>query len=128
MKIDPIIAVADVEKSSQWYQAVFGCKSIHGGKEFDVLVSSKDEIFLCLHKWGAHEHPSMKNSNGLVSNGLILYFRVENMEEIHQKLKELSHPLTKEIALNPNSNKKEFSLIDPDGYHLTVTEFHTFAS
>jgi hypothetical protein len=25
-KIDPIIAVKDVEASSKWYQSVFGCK------------------------------------------------------------------------------------------------------
>jgi hypothetical protein len=31
-----------------------------------------------------------------------------------------------DIHLNPNSTKKEFSLRDPDGYYLTITEFHTY--
>ena len=44
-KIDPIIAVKDVEASSKWYQSVFDCRSLHGGKEFDILVSENVEIF-----------------------------------------------------------------------------------
>jgi hypothetical protein len=52
-KIDPIIAVKNVEASSKWYQSVFGCRSMHGGKEFDVLVSDNDHILICLHK-GEH--------------------------------------------------------------------------
>ena len=39
MKPDPIIAVSDVPQTSQWYQSVFGCKGIHGGEEFEVLVT-----------------------------------------------------------------------------------------
>ncbi len=50
MKVDPIIAVKDVEASSKWYQAVFGLSSIHGGKEFDILVNENDEVSHCLHK------------------------------------------------------------------------------
>jgi len=45
-KIDPIIAVKDVEASSKWYQSVFDCRSMHGGKEFNILVSENDEINL----------------------------------------------------------------------------------
>jgi len=121
MKIDPIIAVKNVEESSKWYQG-----SKHGGDEFDVLVTQEDEIFICLHKWGAHEHPTMKNPNISPGNGLILYFRTENMEEIRQNLKEIGHAIEEEIQLNPNSRKREFSMIDPNGYYLTISEFHKF--
>jgi len=31
-----------------------------------------------------------------------------------------------EIKLNSNSNKKEFSFIDPDGYYLTIAEYHKY--
>jgi len=58
IKSDPIIAVKDVEQSSKWYQILFDCKSIHGGKEFDVLVDEHDEVIICLHKWDEHEHPN----------------------------------------------------------------------
>ena len=81
-KIDPIIAVKDVEASSKWYQQIFGFTRIHGGNEFAVLVSENDESLLCLHKWGEHEHPTMTNPIITPGNGLILYFRTENMKAI----------------------------------------------
>ena len=126
MKVDPIIAVKNVEESSGWYQTVFACSSMHGGSEFDVLVNKENEIFICLHKWGEHEHPSMKNPNITPGNGLILYFRAENMEEIRENLRKMDYPVEREIQLNPNSRRKEFSVIDPDGYYLSISEFHEY--
>lgn len=126
MKVDPIIAVKNVEESSKWYQSLFGCKSIHSGDEFDVLVSDEDEVILCLHKWEAHGHPSMQDPNTKPGNGLILYFRTENMVEVRENLRQLEYDVEEEIRLNPNSNKKEFSVLDPDGYYLTISEYHRF--
>lgn len=40
-KLDPIIAVKEVETSSKWYQSIFGLRSKHSGKEFDILVNKK---------------------------------------------------------------------------------------
>jgi hypothetical protein len=125
-KIDPIIAVKDVETSSKWYQSVFCCRSMHGGDEFDILVSENNETLVCLHKWGEHEHPTMKNPEITLGNGLILYFRTENMNVIRQNVEKLGFQIEEDIHLNPNSRKKEFSLRDPDGYYLTITEFHKY--
>lgn len=125
-EIDPIIAVKDVEASSKWYQSVFGCRSMHGGKEFDILVSENDEILLCLHKWGEHGHPTMINPNIIPGNGLILYFRTENINGVRQNVEKIGGLVEEDIHLNPNSTKMEFSLRDPDGYYLTITEFHKY--
>lgn len=124
--MDPIIAVKDVDASSIWYQSVFGFKNTHGGDTFVVLVSENDEIIICLHKWGEHGHPSMTNPNITPGNGLILYFRTENMNAIRQNVEKKGYPVEEEIHLNPNSKKMEFSLRDPDGYYLTITEFHRY--
>lgn len=125
-KVDPIIAVKDVEASSKWYQSVFECKSTHGGKEFDILVSENDEILLCLHKWGEREHPTMIDPTITSGNGLILYFRTENMRAIRQNIEKMGCTIEEDIRLNPNSRKKEFLLRDPDGYYLTITEYHKY--
>ncbi|MEP7229836.1 MAG: VOC family protein [Ginsengibacter sp.] len=126
IKIDPIIAVKDVEASSKWYQSVFDCRSLHRGKEFDILVSENDEILICLHKWGEHQHPTMANPDITPGNGLILYFRTENMNLVRQNVEKMGGSVEEDIHLNPNSTKKEFSLRDPDGYYLTITEFHKY--
>ena len=126
IKIDPIIAVKDVEASSRWYQQVFGFRKKHGGDEFAVLVSENDEILLCLHKWGEHHHPTMTNPGIIPVNGLILYFRTEDMNTLRQNVEKIGGVVEEEIHLNPNSLKMEFSIRDPDGYYLTITDFHKY--
>jgi len=125
-KTDPIIAVKDVEASSRWYQQVFGCKSMHGGSEFDILVAEDGNVLICLHKWGEHDHPTMKDPTITPGNGLILYFRTKNLDTIRQNVEKAEFPIDEDIHVNQNSRRKEFSLRDPDGYYLTVTEFHEY--
>lgn len=125
-QLDPIIAVKKVETSSKWYQTVFGCRSKHGGNEFDVLVDENDDVLLCLHKWGAHNHPTMQTSNMTPGNGLILYFRTEDIEPIRERLRSMNYAVEQEIYLSPNSHRKEFSFRDPDGYYITIAEFHKY--
>jgi len=125
-KLDTIIAVKDVVISAKWYQSVFECKNTHGGNDFAVLVTKNDEVLLCIHKWGEHEHPTMMSPNKAQGNGIILYFRTENMNAIRQNIENLGYTVEEEIHSNPNSNKKEFSVKDPDGYYLIISEFHNY--
>lgn len=125
-KIDIIIAVGDIEKSSKWYQSVFSCKRTHGGSNFAVLEDENGEILICLHKWGEHTHPTMTNPNITSGNGLIIYYKTDKLDIIRKNLEKMSYPIEEEIHVNPNSTKKEFSLRDPDGYFLTVTEYHEY--
>ena len=126
MSIDPIIAVKDVNASSIWYKSIFGFERAHSGDEFAVLRDKNHEIRICLHKWGAHEHPTMKSSNDSNGNGLIIYFRTNNMEKIRRNVRNMGYKVESEIQLNPNSRKKEFSLRDRDGYYITISEFHKY--
>ena len=89
MKLNPIIAVTNVEESSKQQQTAFDWTSRHGGSEFDVLVTSQDEIVLCLHKWGEHDHPTLHVATILPEKGLILQFRTESTKEIRAILTKL---------------------------------------
>lgn len=127
IKADPIIAVKDVEASSKWYQALLDCKRAHGGEgRFAVLTDEDDSVLLCLHKWGEDSHPSMIDTSIKPGNGLILYFRVDNLAEIRENVEKLGTGIEEEIHLNPNSKKEEFSLRDLDGYYLTITHYHEY--
>ena len=125
-KLDPIFAVKDVEVSATWYKQIFGFNKAHGGKDFAVLVSENDDIILCLHKWGEHQHPSLTDPSIAPGNGLILYFRTDKLETVRKNIDKIGGVIEEEIHLNTNSLKKEFSLRDPDGYFLTITEYHTY--
>ena len=126
LKVDPIIAVRNVKESSKWYQSIFDCNSIHGGDTFDVLVSDKNDVLLCIHKWNAHDHPTMQKPSGNFAQGLILYFRVENIVHIRARLKQLNYDVEAEIQMSPNSHQLEFSVRDLDGYYITVSEYHQY--
>ena len=126
-KLDPIIAVTDVDASAKWYEQIFNFKnSSPEGHGFAVLKSETSEIVLCLHQWEMDHHPTMTDQTITPGNGLMLYFRTNNMDIIYQKAVKAGCKIEEDMHLNPRPMKKEFSLRDPDGYFLTVSEFHEF--
>jgi uncharacterized glyoxalase superfamily protein PhnB len=126
-RLDTIIAAQNVDASAKWYEQIFGFKnSSPEGHGFAVLKSETNEIVLCLHKWKMDNHPTMINSSITPGNGLILYFRTKNLDTIYKNVIKAGCTIEEEIHKNPNSLKKEFSFRDPDGYFLTVSEFHEY--
>ena len=121
IRTEPIIGVDNVEKSSRWYQELLGCKNAHGGDTFEILVDQDDTVILCLHKWGEHEHPTLSSSEITPGNGLILYFRVDNLEKIWKNAKHLNAVIEEEPNLNQNSGKREFAIRDLDNYYLLIS-------
>ncbi len=54
-----IIGVGDVPGSFKWYQALFGQPdTLPAHDYFGQILDSDGTVLLCLHEWGAHEHPS----------------------------------------------------------------------
>lgn len=121
IKNQPIIAVQDVELSTQWYQALLNCKGTHGGSTFEMLTDENDAVFLCLHKWGEHEHPTLSDPGIPPGNGLILYLQVQDLDKVWNNATELKANTEESPHLNPNSGKRQFCLRDPDGYYLMIT-------
>jgi uncharacterized glyoxalase superfamily protein PhnB len=72
------------------------------------------------------EHPTMMNPEITPGNGLLLYFKTDNLEAIYQNVQGMGISLEEELHNNLNAHKKEFSLRDPDGYFVTVTEYHEY--
>ncbi|MEE9437964.1 MAG: hypothetical protein V3V14_03120 [Saprospiraceae bacterium] len=121
IRTEPIIGVSNVEISSEWYQELLGCKSNHGGGHFEILANTDDTTILNLHKWEEHSHPTL-SSPKMAGNGLILYFRVDNFDEIWEKAKNLNAVIEEGPNLNQNSGKKEFSIRDLDNYYLIISQ------
>ena len=121
IRTETIIGVNNVEKSSIWYQELLGCKNNHGGDKFEILADQDDTVILCLHKWQVHSHPTLSNPKITAGNGLILYFRVDNLNEIWENAIRLNAVIEEQPNLNNNSGKKEFSIRDLDNYFITIT-------
>src|ERR1700687_844153 len=57
-----IIGVGDVPGSFKWYRALFGQPATLPAHDyFGQILDSDGTVLLCLHEWGAHEHPSLKS-------------------------------------------------------------------
>ena len=68
-----IIGVRDVPGSFHWYQSLFGQPATPPAHSyFGQLLDADGTVLLCLHQWGAHEHPSlMSPDEGTPGNGLL---------------------------------------------------------
>ena len=77
-----IIAVRDVPASFRWYQSLFGQPETPPAHDyFGRILDADGTVLLCLHQWGAHEHPSLMSPGaGIPGNGLLLFFRVDDYE------------------------------------------------
>jgi len=118
-----IIGVRDVAASFNWYQSLFGQpETAPGHDDFGQIVDADGTVLLCLHQWGAHEHPSLRSPDeALPGNGLLLFFRVDDYARALPRARALVARLEEEPHLNSSTRTQEFSLRDPDGYYVTIS-------
>ncbi len=118
-----VIGVKDVSRSFAWYQRLFGQRARRPEHSyFGQLLDSDGTVLLCLHEWGAHDHPSLTSPrNSKPGNGLLLFFRVDDFDRALKRARFLVPRLEEDPHLNPNSRTEEFSLRDPDGYYVTIS-------
>ena len=119
-----IIGVSDVSSSFKWYQSLFGQPETRlSHDDFSQVLDSDGTVLLCLHQWGAHEHPPlMSRDEATPGNGLLLFVRVDDFDMSLKRARALGAQLKEEPHVNPNTRTREFSLRDPDGYYVTISE------
>ena len=118
-----IIGVSDVPGSCKWYQSLFGQPETPPSHDhFAQILDTDGTVLLCLHQWGAHEHPSLISpAAASPGNGLLLFFRVDDFNRTLKRARALVPRLEDEPQVNPNTQTREFSLRDPDGYYVTIS-------
>jgi catechol 2,3-dioxygenase-like lactoylglutathione lyase family enzyme len=122
-RIWTITAVRDVPGSFKWYQSLLGLpQTAPAHDHFGQILDSDGTVLLCLHEWGAHEHPSlMSPDHAQPGNGVLLFFRVDDFDMALRRARALVTRLEEEPHVNPNTGTSEFSLRDPDGYYVTIS-------
>ena len=118
-----IIGVAEVPRSFAWYQSLLGLPATTPAHDyFGQIIDSDGTVLLCLHQWGAHEHPTLASPDRAEpGNGLLLFFRVNDLDQALQRARGLVSALEEEPSINPNTGTREFALRDPDGYYVMVS-------
>jgi catechol 2,3-dioxygenase-like lactoylglutathione lyase family enzyme len=122
-RIWTIIGVNDVTASFHWYQSLFGqAHTPPAHDHFAQILDSDGTVLLCLHQWGAHEHPTlMSPATAPPGNGLLLFFRVDDFDTTLKRARALATRFEEEPHVNLNTQTAEFSLRDPDGYYVTIS-------
>jgi catechol 2,3-dioxygenase-like lactoylglutathione lyase family enzyme len=122
-RIWPIIGVRDVRASCKWYQSLLGLPQTTPAHDyFGQILDSDGTVLLCLHEWGAHEHPSLASpDHAQPGNGLLLFFRVDDFDNALPRARALVTRLEEEPHVNPNTETMECALRDPDGYYVMIS-------
>jgi catechol 2,3-dioxygenase-like lactoylglutathione lyase family enzyme len=118
-----IVGVGNVHASFEWYQTLLGVPATAPAHDyFGQILDSDGTVLLCLHSWGEHDHPSLTSpEHAKPGNGLLLFFRVDDFDLAVSRARTLVAQLDQEPSVNPATGTKEFSLRDPDGYHVMIS-------
>lgn len=127
MRAQPLIAVKDVEASSRWYQKLLGCRSDHGGSEYERLVDGSGTLILQLHSWVVEHHhgPIGDPESKPYGNGVLLWFEIDDFDAALVRAEELKADVVKARHRNPpdsdgGPNHWECWLRDPEGYTVVL--------
>lgn len=120
MRLAPLICVKDVPAASLWYQTLLGCKSGHGGDEYERL-NDGERLVLQLHRWDVnHHHGPLGDPAITPGNGVILWFELDNFDAAYAQASQLGAHVLKDRLWSENGNW-EFWLRDRDGYTVVLT-------
>lgn len=128
MRPQPLLAVADVEATSRWYQRLLGCQSAHGGAEYERLVAGDGNLILQLHRWEVEHHhlPIGDRDAKPYGNGVLLWFEIDDFDAAVAR----ATGMGAEVVLAPHRNPpegqeggpahRELWLRDLDGYSVVL--------
>lgn len=122
----PLITVNDVEASSRWYQRLLGCRSDHGGPNYERLVMG-ERLVMQLHAWETdHDHGRIGDPELPRGNGVLLWFEIDDFDAAVARSGELGAEVVLAAHRNPPEGQpggpahREIWLRDPDGYTVVL--------
>jgi catechol 2,3-dioxygenase-like lactoylglutathione lyase family enzyme len=125
MRPQPLICARDVEASSRWYQQLLGCRSDHGGPNYERLVTN-GRLILQLHHWDMeHHHGPIGDPKIKPGNGVLLWFEVDDFDDAVARAAKLQAEIVLPRHRNPpesdgGPNHWEVWLRDLDGYTVVL--------
>jgi predicted enzyme related to lactoylglutathione lyase len=123
----PLIAVADVETSSRWYQDLLGFQSDHGGPEYERLLADGVLVLQLHNAVIGHHHGRIGDPGKDVGNGVMLWFgEVADFDGVVARAEQMGAVIVLPPHRNPpegggnGPGHREIWIRDPDGYTVVV--------
>jgi catechol 2,3-dioxygenase-like lactoylglutathione lyase family enzyme len=117
-----MIAVADVEKASQWYQQVLGASSGHGGAGYEQLLVD-GQLVMQLHRFEVgHHHGTIGDPGQPAGNGVVLWFEAADFDATVRRIRAAGAQIVTDVDVNPNARHREIWIHDLDGYLVVFAE------
>lgn len=117
-----MVAVADVELASRWYQRILGATSGHGGAEYEQLLVD-GVMVLQLHGLEVeHHHGTLGDPSGPRGNGVALWFEADDFDAAVRRIRDVDAEVVTDVHLNPNAGHREIWCRDRDGYLVVIAE------
>jgi catechol 2,3-dioxygenase-like lactoylglutathione lyase family enzyme len=118
----PLIAVADVELASRWYQRVLGATSGHGGPEYERLLVDGTLVMQLHQRDVGHHHGRIGNPDQPTGNGVALWFEADDFDAVVGRIRDAEAEIVTDVHLNPNAGHHEIWIRDLDGYLVVFAE------
>lgn len=126
MRPHPLIAVTDVERSSRWYQTLFGWASAHGGSTYERLLAD-GILVMQLHSFQEeHDHGRIGDPEDRpFGNGVLLWFETDEFDAVEARAAAMGVEVVLPKHRNPpegggGPDHWELWIRDPDGYSVVV--------
>ena len=121
MQAQPLIALADVEAGSRWFQEVLGLRSGHGGSDYEMLMDG-EHMVAQLHDWEADEHPHLGDANDPSrGNGVLLWFSTDDFDAVERRVTDSATVVLQGPLRNESSGQREVWIRGPEGYRVVVS-------
>ena len=126
VRVQPILAVNDVPRSSVWYAELLGLtatsklmKSDHAYL-YDRLLDG-DRLVLQLHCWDEEEHPNLVREPGhRPGHGVLIWFELDDFDAAVERARRMKVEVVEDVHVNPAPQHREMWLRDPDGYVVVI--------
>jgi hypothetical protein len=122
MQSMPMIAVRNVSASAEWYCRLLACQSDPVADDF-VRLRHEDRVLLLVHGREAEEHGAWEPiARGRVGDGFLLWILTEDFDGVYDRARSLRAEILVEPHRNADDEGREFTLRDPDGYAIAISE------